>query len=79
MYDLPENLSIYLFDITAYCLCVHIIIRYRLIALSVIHIHESVYRTVYLVCFSVIHTLIAKGSVALLLAYDILTFVSHFP
>ncbi len=62
MYDLPENLSIYLFDITAYCLCVHII-RYKLIALSVTHIHESVCRTVYLVCFSVIHTLIAKSRV----------------
>ena len=68
-----------LLDVAADRLGVHIIIRYGLIARTVVDIGEAVGRFVDITRLGIIYPLIAEGGVALLLAHDILAFAAAFP
>ena len=66
-------------NVSADRLGIHAVVRDALIAASVISIGEAVCRTVNLVCFGVVYTLISESCIALLLTDDVLTLVAVFP
>ena len=68
-----------LFNIAADRLGIHIVVGHGLIALAVVHIGKAVCRFVDLICFGIIHTLIAESGVTLLLAHNVIAFVAVLP